>query len=99
MFGYGLYFAPKAKKSLGYTSHNGSYWARGTSNRGYMGIFSVHTGKMKRYDTSQSSLTFDKVSRMGYDSVMGEKGRSLYNDEIIVYSEAQTTIKYLVELR
>ena len=29
MFGYGLYFAPKARKSVGYTSLRGSYWAGG----------------------------------------------------------------------
>lgn len=99
MFGYGLYFAPRAKKSLGYTSYHNSYWAGGNSNRAYMGLFEVHVGNIKRYQTSQSSLTFDKVRQMGYDSVMGEKGYSLINDEIIVYNEAQTNIKYLVELR
>jgi len=99
MFGYGLYFAPRAKKSLGYTSYHNSYWAAGNSNRAYMGLFEVHVGNIKRYQTSQSSLTFDKVRQMGYDSVMGEKGYSLINDEIIVYNEAQTNIKYLVELR
>ena len=29
MFGHGLYFAPRAKKSIGYTSLNGSYWSGG----------------------------------------------------------------------
>lgn len=99
MFGYGLYFAPRAKKSLGYTSLDGSYWASGNDHRGYMGLFAVHTGKMIKYKSSQGHLTFDKVSQMGYNSVMGERGTYLHNDEIIVYTESQCDIKYLVELR
>ena len=35
MFGHGLYFAPRAKKSIGYTSLNGSYWAGGSSSTGF----------------------------------------------------------------
>ena len=33
MFGQGIYFAPKSRKSFGYTSYDGSYWARGNSKR------------------------------------------------------------------
>jgi poly [ADP-ribose] polymerase len=99
MFGYGLYFAPRAKKSVGYTSLQGSYWAHGNDSRGYMGLFTVHTGKMKGYTNAQSHLTFDIVNKMGYNSVIGQKGYYLQNDEIIVYQECQTDIEFLVELK
>ena len=36
MFGKGIYFAPSATKSAGYTSMTGSYWANGRSNRAFM---------------------------------------------------------------
>ena len=36
MFGYGIYLAPKAKKSIGYTSLNGSFWVHGTSDKAYL---------------------------------------------------------------
>lgn len=38
MFGYGIYYAPKARKSLGYTSLDGSYWVRGNSRFGFMAL-------------------------------------------------------------
>ena len=41
MFGYGIYFAPLAQKSFGYTSYNGSYWAGGRSNTAFMSLFDV----------------------------------------------------------
>ena len=44
MFGYGIYFATKARKSLGYTSINGSYWARGNSNSAFMALYNVAYG-------------------------------------------------------
>ena len=45
MFGYGIYYAPKARKSLGYTSLTGSYWARGNSSSGFMALMDVAYGK------------------------------------------------------
>jgi poly [ADP-ribose] polymerase len=44
MFGYGIYFAPSARKSIGYTSLEGSYWARGGSPFGFMGLYDVAYG-------------------------------------------------------
>ncbi|MFR1480267.1 MAG: hypothetical protein ACLSB9_33645 [Hydrogeniiclostridium mannosilyticum] len=57
MFGYGLYFAPRARKSVGYTSLRGSYWAGGHSNYGFMALYEVVYGKP--YDVSDNigSLT------------------------------------------
>ena len=44
MFGHGIYFANSARKSIGYTSVNGSYWAGGTSKTGYLAVFEVGYG-------------------------------------------------------
>lgn len=104
MFGYGLYYAPKAKKSLGYTSLSGSYWAKGDSQSGFMGLMDVAYGKP--YDVYQhtynlSSLTYDKLQACcpGANCLHAHAGSMLYNDEIVVYKEEQCTIKYLVELK
>lgn len=104
MFGYGIYYAPKAKKSLGYTSLNGSYWAYGNSNVAFMGLMSVAYGKpfdVYSYDSRYSSLNFESLQRLSPGSycLHAHEGCALRNDEIIVYKAEQSTIKYLVELR
>lgn len=101
MFGNGIYFAPKARKSLGYTSIRGSYWARGGDSTGYMGLFSVACGKP--WDVHSSAGRFYnfgfKDLRGGCTYVHAHAGHVLRNDEIIVYREDQLTIKYFVELK
>lgn len=104
MFGYGLYYAPKAKKSLGYTSLAGSYWANGNSSSGFMGLLDVAYGKpydVYTHTYDMNSLTYDKLQQIcpGANCLHAHAGNMLYNDEIIVYKEEQCTIKYLVELR
>ena len=103
MFGSGIYFAPKARKSLGYTSLDGSYWANGNSNCGFMAIFEIHYGNPYiTYDNSIFNYNFNysDLKNLGeYDSVHAKAGKALRNDEIIVYQECQCTIKYLIELR
>ena len=102
MFGYGLYGAPKARKSIGYTSLRGSYWASGSSSRGFLALFDFHVGnslKVKRHEGWMSSLTYQKLRAKGdYDSLYVVGGVDLINDEVIVYRENQLTIKYLVEI-
>ena len=104
MFGYGIYFATKARKSFGYTSYSGSYWARGTSSSAFMGLYEVAYGKpydVYSFENRLSSLTYDKLQQTcpGAHCVHAHEGQMLRNDEIIVYQECQTTIKYLVELK
>ena len=103
MFGSGIYFAPKAKKSLGYTSLDGSYWANGNNDCGFMAIFEIHYGVP--YETYSSydfgyNFGYNDLKKFGdYDCVHAKAGNSLRNDEIIIYQECQCTIKYLIELR
>lgn len=104
MFGYGIYFAPSAQKSLGYTSLQGSYWAGGSDNHGYMAVMEVAYGTpldIHSWHGWESSLTKENLAKCApnADCVHAHAGQSLRNDEIIVYDEAQVTIKYLVRLR
>lgn len=103
MFGYGLYFADRFRKSLNYTSIDGSSWAGGNSASAYLAIFKVHTGNMltiKKHDVAHTQFTAAHLERKGnYDSVFAMKGADLINNEYIVYDDAQCTIEYLVEIK
>ena len=103
MFGNGTYYADKAKKSLGYTSLSGSYWAKGNSKEAYMALFDVHLGdslRVKRHEGWMSSLDLGKLQAKGsYDSLFAEGGADLVNNEYIVYREEQSTIKYLIQVK
>ena len=101
MFGYGIYYAPKAQKSLGYTSLSGSYWARGDSNSGFMALMNVAYGKpYDVYSGYYGNFNYDALQRAcpGANCLHAHAGTMLRNDEIIIYKEDQCTIKYLVEL-
>ena len=104
MFGFGIYYAPKARKSLGYTSLSGSYWANGNSNSGFMTLMNVAYGKpydVYSFDSKYHSFDYDKLQKNcpGANCLHAHAGSMLRNDEIIVYKEEQCTIKYLVELK
>lgn len=104
MFGYGIYYAPKARKSLGYTSLDGSYWARGNSNSGFMALMDVAYGKpydVYSFDSKYYSFDYDKLQHVcpGANCLHAHEGSMLRNDEIIIYKEEQCTIKYLIELK
>jgi poly [ADP-ribose] polymerase 2/3/4 len=103
MFGYGLYFADKCRKSLNYSSLSGSYWSGGNSKKAYLAIYEVHTGnqlKIKHHEPYCGLLTESRLKDKGkqYDSVFAEGGADLINNEFIVYNENQCTVKYLVEV-
>lgn len=104
MFGQGIYFAPKSRKSFGYTSYDGSYWARGNSKRAFMGLYEVHYGNpyiVSDFSSRFYDYNFDKLKQNGnYDCLHADSTKGmLRNDEIVVYREDQVNIKYLVELR
>jgi poly [ADP-ribose] polymerase len=104
MFGWGIYFADKAQKSINYSSYSGASrsYTGGRDNTAVLALFEIHEGKqyeIKRHDSSShSQLTEDKMKKLGYDSVFAQGGYDLVNNEYIVYNDAQCTIKYLVEI-
>lgn len=109
LYGLGCYFAPKAQKSLGYTSLSGSYWARGNSNSAFMALMEVAYGTpydVYDFNSKYHSMTYELLQtfQKGANCLHAHAGASmgysaLKNDEIVVYKEEQMTIKYLVELR
>ncbi len=102
MFGYGLYLAPRAKKSIGYTSLQGSFWAGGNSKNGY--LFVMKAAYKKPYDvyTHRSEFmryTEKDMKRLGTDALFAHAGSMLRNDEVIVYNEGAITPRYLIQLK
>lgn len=109
LYGHGIYFAPKAQKSLGYTSVRGSYWAHGSDNCGFMAVMDTAYGTpFDVYDSGSQyySLDYEGLQKLspGATCLHAHAGASLghtstlKNDEIIYYKEAQMTIKYLIQL-
>ncbi len=107
MFGYGLYFAPKAKKSCGYTSLPFAFWSnrtgsnKGKSSTAYLTVFKVAMGKEKDLNAFSPTVSgwYEKdCKKAGFQSVYAHAGKDLKNDECIVYNEDACTISYLVEL-
>ncbi len=102
MFGYGIYYAPKAEKSMGYTSFG--YWTRGNSSEGYMALMEVAYGKpydVHAFDSKYYNFNYDRLQEVlpGANCLHAHAGSMLRNDEIIVYKEDQCTIKYLIRLK
>lgn len=104
MFGYGVYYAPKCAKSIGYTSLSGSYWAKGGNNTAYMALFDVAYGTpydVYNFDSKYYNLDYNKLQQFKSGAnclhAHADKGM-LRNDEIVVYKEDQMTIKYLIEI-
>ncbi|WP_375562236.1 ADP-ribose polymerase [Bernardetia sp. OM2101] len=103
MFGYGLYFADKCRKSLNYTSLAGSFWTGGNDKKAFLAIYEVHTGrqlKIEEYEDWCASLTYENLKKQNSeaDSLFAKGGIDLFNNEFIIYKENQCTIRYLVEV-
>lgn len=102
MFGNGIYYADKYRKSANYTSLRGSYWAGGTQNLAYLALLDVHVGKqleVTRHSHDCYKFTEEYLQKKGgYHSVFAKGGYDLINNEYIVYTEMQSTIKFLVEV-
>ncbi len=103
MFGYGLYFADKFRKSLNYTSLRGSYWTGGSAKDGFLALYEVHVGKQLHIKNHKSwcyELSEKNLKKRGeYDSLFAEGGADLRNNEYIIYNQAQCTVKYLVQVK
>lgn len=102
MFGNGVYFADKAQKSIGYTSLRGSYWASGGQNSAYLALYEIHQGdqlELTNWMSEHSRLDETKMKQKGKDSVFAKGGADLRNNEFITYNTAQSTIKYLIEIK
>ena len=103
MFGKcSAYLAPRAKKSIGYTSLRGSYWASGSSNTAFMLVMKAVYKKpldVYTYSNDYSCMTEKKLNNLGYDSLFAHKGTMLLNDEVCIYNDAQIVPRYLIKLK
>lgn len=93
MFGPGIYFASESTKSGNYSfaQFGGN---KNLSDNAFLFVAEVALGRTyKVYDAQY----FTQPPR-GYDSVHGVKGRSLINDEFIVYRPNQFRLAYLLEV-
>lgn len=96
MFGNGIYFAPSARKSYGYTSCSGSYWARGNDNTGFMGLYATAYGNPYYPRTAGNMKPY--MEQNNKDCVHARKADvGLYNDEVIFYNEKAMCLEYFVE--
>ena len=110
MFGYGAYWSnPEkyhggVKKSIGYTSLGG-YWTKDYQKCGFIAFYDVAIGEsLDVYNFNSKYYNFDlnklKKEKPNAWSLWAHGNTSmLRNDEIIVYSTKQMTIRYLVEIR
>ena len=102
MFGNGLYFSMegyrgRGEKSFNYTSYSGSYWANGTSDSGFMGLYECAYGT-PRFAKRTGWFTQADMDRYGTDCVHAEASAGfLNNDEVVFYDEDAVCLKYLVE--
>lgn len=102
MFGHGLYFALRAKKSIDYSSLKGSYWSGGTSLTGFLAVYKVAYKKpfnVYKHTPEYKLFTKENVHRLGADAIFASKEQGmLVNDEVVIYDNNQATIRYLIEL-
>jgi poly [ADP-ribose] polymerase len=91
LFGNGIYGSQTSSKSMGYTFGR---WGQGHNDTGYLFVLDFVMGH-PYYPTSYG---INKIPS-GYDSCWALPDKTgLYNDELIVYSETQFKIKYLLEI-
>lgn len=91
-FGAGVYGASNSSKSLNYSI---GYWGGRKSKNSNAFLFLADFAMGKTYITQESC---PKGAPPGYDSLWAKAGRTLYNDELIVYDLSQCTLKYIVEM-
>lgn len=109
MFGYGIYFATRAQKSINYSSLKLPYrtWVSDRSPTGFLLIFKVaykkpldvHFHQDKYFSYKYSDIQADRCDALfAHKGTLYDSGFHLRNDEIIVYQEEQATIQYIIEL-
>lgn len=85
-FGNGIYFAPRAKKSIGYSSLRGAYWTGGMQNKGYLAVYKVLFKNQKDVNVS---YPYSLSNIRPHDAVYAHKGVILQNDKY-PYGKPQT---------
>ena len=97
-------FQGGVRKSIGYTSLGG-YWTHDYQNCGFLAFFDVALGDsydVYKFDSQYYNMNLKKLKSLKPDAWhLWAHGNTnmLKNDELVVYSMEQMTIRYLVEIR
>lgn len=84
------------QKSWNYTSFRGTYWAKGTSNTGFMGLYATAYGEAEDVYV-RKVYSKESLKNLGKNCVHAHAGSCLINDEIIFFDEAAMVLNYIVE--
>lgn len=92
MMGNGVYGSSMSSKALNYGI---GFWGgrKNKHNNAFLFIVNFAMGKTYTTYTAQPS-----GAPKGYDSLWAKPGKSLYNDELVVYKLEQCSIRYIVEM-
>ena len=96
MFGQGIYFAPDPDKSWNYTSYHGSYYAKGTSDIAFMGLYATAYG-IPHDVNAAGFFTKGILDSKNKNCIHAHAGENLYRDEIVFYDENAILLQYIVE--
>ena len=86
-----FYLAPKGSKSIGYTSIQGSYWARGQDDMGVLFIMrTAYKNPLHLYHQTPGQTSFTAQKIAPHDAVYAHASKGwLHNDEIVIYDPGQ----------
>lgn len=98
MFGEGIYFAPQSQKSQNYTSASGFYTQEREAS-GFLGLYEVYLQNPLYANKWSNRMKAFPRGLQGHDSVWAKAGESLLHDEVVLYSEKQAKLKYLIEIQ
>ena len=87
----------------------GGYWTKDYQNSGFIAFFETalgpsydvysHNGNYYNFDLKSLKKVNPNAWSLFLHGAGYSSGSTVINDEIVVYDERQTTIKYLVEIR
>ena len=94
VYGQGIYFSETMSKSLNYTGYDRDK---------FILVYEVKVGNPFVYNGWYKGNSFpldrENLKQRGFDSTFVKAGNGLLNSEIIVYTENQYKIKYLIKLQ
>jgi poly [ADP-ribose] polymerase 2/3/4 len=93
-YGNGIYFSETMAKSLGYTGYDKDK---------VIFVYEVHVGNPFKYEGWYRGNSFDlnlkELNSRGFNSTYVYAGNGLLNSEIIVYTEQQCSLRYIIHLQ
>jgi poly [ADP-ribose] polymerase len=93
-YGNGIYFSETVVKSLGYTGYDRDK---------VIFVYEVHVGNPFKYEGwfkgNDFPLDLKHLNKRGFQSTYVAAGNGLLNSEIIVYTEQQCSLRYIIHLQ